>query len=49
MHGPQETVDGTVADLTAVVNSLVDRFPEMEPNENARDAVLFSRLGEAGV
>jgi hypothetical protein len=49
MHGPQETVDGTVADLAAVFNPLVDRFPEMEPNENARDAVLISRLGEAGV
>ena len=49
MHGPQETVDGTIADLAAVVNALVDRFPEMEANENAQDAVFFSRLGEAGV
>jgi hypothetical protein len=49
MHGPQETVDGTIADLAAVFNALVDRFPEVEPNENARDAVLISRLGEAGV
>ena len=49
MHGLQEAVNGTIADLAAVFNSLVDRFPEMEPNENARDAVFFPGLGEAGV
>ena len=49
MHGLQEPVNGTIADPTAVVNPLIDRFPEVEPNENARAAVLFPGLGEAGV
>jgi hypothetical protein len=49
MHGSQEVVNGTIADLAAVVDPFVDRFPEVEPNENARAAVLFPGLGEAGV
>ena len=49
MHGSQEVVDGTIADPAAVVDPFVDRFPEVEPNENARAAVLFPGLGEAGV
>jgi hypothetical protein len=41
MHGSQQAVNGTVADLATVFNPLVDRLPEVEPNENAREAVLL--------
>ena len=49
MHGSQEAVNGTIADLAAVVNAFVDRFPEVESNEKARAAVLLPGLGEAAV
>jgi hypothetical protein len=45
----QEMLDGTLADLAAMLDSLLDRFAKMIPNQNARDPVLISGLREAGV
>jgi hypothetical protein len=42
-------LDGTLADLAAMLDSLLDRFAKMIPNQNARDPVLISGLREAGV
>src|SRR5678816_3437891 len=46
-HGPEEVVNGLIADPAAAHDSLLNRLPEVEADQDARDAVLGRRLREA--
>jgi hypothetical protein len=44
---PQEPRDGTVGDPAAVTNAFFDSMPEMDADQDAREAVLVRGLREA--
>jgi hypothetical protein len=45
----QEMLDGALADLAAMPDSLLDRFAKMIPDQDARQPVFVSGLREAGI
>ena len=49
VHGPEVEIGGTLANLSAVVGPFLDRFAEVEPDEDARIRILGRRLGEGGI
>ena len=49
VHGPEVEIGGTLTNLSTVIGPFVDRFAEVEPNEDARIRILGRRLGEAGI
>src|SRR4029453_3044316 len=49
VHGPEEEIGGTLANISTVIGPFFDRFAEVDPNEGARIRILVRRLGEAGI
>jgi hypothetical protein len=44
MHRAQEEIDGMVAYLAPMHNSLLNRFAKVIPHENAQESILVHRL-----
>ena len=47
VHRPEVEIGGTLANFSTVLGPFLDRFAEVEPNEDARIRILGRRLGEA--